>query len=116
MNPLQQLESCGQSPWLDNLSRGLIVNGGLKKLIEQDGVKGLTSNPSIFEKSIVGSDEYTQSLESFQALGDHSVNAIYEHLVIADIQSGGRCVPRRLREDEGARRIRQPRMLSLSCE
>ena len=87
MNPLQQLESRGQSPWLDNLSRGLIVNGGLKKLIEQDGVKGLTSNPSIFEKSIVGSDEYTQSLESFQALGDHSVSAIYEHLVIADIQS-----------------------------
>jgi transaldolase/glucose-6-phosphate isomerase len=87
MNPLKQLEACGQSPWLDNLSRGLILDGGLKRLIEQDGVKGVTSNPSIFKRAIVDSDEYSQSLARFQELADHDVSAIYEHLVISDIQS-----------------------------
>jgi len=87
MNPLQQLEACGQSPWLDSLSRRLIVDGGLKRLIEQDGVKGVTSNPSIFRKAIVESNDYTLSLARFQGLADHDVGAIYEHLVIADIRS-----------------------------
>ena len=87
MNPLQELAACGQSPWLDSLSRRLIVNGGLRKLIDEDGLKGITSNPSIFEKSIVDSDDYSPSIAQFQSLGDHGVSAIYEHLVIADIQS-----------------------------
>ena len=87
MNPLLQLAAFGQSPWLDNLGRRLIVDGGLKKLIEQDGLRGITSNPSIFEKSIVDSDDYSPSIASFLSRGDHSVSAIYEHLVIADIQS-----------------------------
>ena len=87
MNPLQQLEACGQSPWLDYLKRSLIEKGELRTLIERDGLKGVTSNPSIFEKAIGESDEYTQALKQFQAQADHSVSAIYEHLAIADIRA-----------------------------
>lgn len=87
MNPLQQLEACGQSPWLDYLKRSLIETGGLRALIENDGLKGVTSNPSIFEKAIAESDEYAEALKSFQAAGDHNISDIYEHLAIADIQA-----------------------------
>ncbi len=51
VNPLQQLDACGQSPWIDHLSRAF-SGGGLNTLVEQDGVKGVTSNPSIFENAI----------------------------------------------------------------
>ena len=85
MNPLKQLEACGQSPWLDYLKRSLIVKGELRNLIERDGLKGVTSNPSIFEKAIGESDEYADALKQFQAGADHSISAIYEHLAIADI-------------------------------
>ncbi|HVA15483.1 MAG TPA: bifunctional transaldolase/phosoglucose isomerase [Stellaceae bacterium] len=87
MNPLKQLEACGQSPWLDYLKRSLIGTGQLKTMIERDGLKGITSNPSIFEKAIGESDEYKQALKDFQAQGDHSISDIYEHLAIADIQA-----------------------------
>ena len=87
MNPLQRLEACGQSPWLDYLKRSLIEQGGLRDLIEQDGLKGVTSNPSIFEKAIAESDEYADAIKEFQAQGDHGVAAIYEHLAIADIRA-----------------------------
>jgi len=70
MNPLLQLAAFGQSPWLDNLGRRLIVDGGLKKLIAQDGLRGITSNPSIFEKSIVDSDDYSPSIASLLSRGD----------------------------------------------
>src|SRR5271163_3697083 len=86
MNPLKALEACGQSPWLDYLKRSLIENGELRTLIERDGLKGLTSNPSIFEKAIGESDEYADALKQLQAAADHSISAIYEHLAIADIQ------------------------------
>ena len=85
MNPLKQLEVCGQSPWLDYLKRSLIEKGELRTLIERDGLKGVTSNPSIFEKAIGESDEYADALQQFQATADHSISAIYEHLAIADI-------------------------------
>jgi transaldolase/glucose-6-phosphate isomerase len=87
MNALKQLETCGQSPWLDYLKRSLIENGELKTLIERDGLKGITSNPSIFEKAIGESDEYKDALKAFQAQGDHSISEIYEHLAIADIRT-----------------------------
>ncbi len=62
-NPLRQLHDYGQAVWLDFLSRRFIAEGGLKKLIEQDGLTGVTSNPSIFEKAIAGSTDYDSSLE-----------------------------------------------------
>ncbi|MGA7332198.1 MAG: bifunctional transaldolase/phosoglucose isomerase, partial [Pseudolabrys sp.] len=88
MNPLKQLEACGQSPWLDYLKRSLIEKGELRDLIEHDGLKGVTSNPSIFEKAIGESDDYADALKQFQAGADHSISTIYEHLAIADIQGG----------------------------
>ncbi len=87
MNPLKQLEACGQAPWLDYLKRSLLTSGELQTMIERDGLKGMTSNPSIFEKAIAESDEYTEALKKFQASGDHNINEIYEHLAVADIQA-----------------------------
>ena len=87
MTPLRQLEACGQAIWLDYLKRSLIQDGGLKALIDDDGLKGVTSNPSIFEKAIAGTDEYAEAISAFLAKGDHSVSEIYEHLAIADIQA-----------------------------
>ena len=87
MNPLRQLEACGQAPWLDYLKRSLIEKGELRTLIERDGLKGITSNPSIFEKAIGESDEYKGALKEFQAQSDHSISAIYEHLAFADIRA-----------------------------
>ena len=87
MNPLQRLEACGQSPWLDYLKRSFIENGELRRLIERDGLKGVTSNPSIFEKAIGESDEYAGAIEQYLDEGDHSVADIYEHLAIADIRA-----------------------------
>src|SRR6185503_13914910 len=85
VNKLKQLETCGQSLWLDYLRRSLIEKGELRTLIERDGLKGETSNPSIFEKAIDESDEYKASLEKFQAEADHSISEIYEHLAVTDI-------------------------------
>jgi transaldolase/glucose-6-phosphate isomerase len=87
MNPLQQLATCGQSPWLDYLKRSLIRNGELQALIDRDGLKGLTSNPSIFEKAIAESDDYAGAMAQYLKGADHGVSDIYEHLAIADIQA-----------------------------
>ena len=93
MNPLKQLEACGQSPWLDYLKRSLIEKGDLHTLIERDGLKGITSNPSIFEKAIGETEEYTDALKQFQAKADHGVSEIYEHLAIADIRGAAELMP-----------------------
>ena len=86
MNPLQQLEAAGQSPWLDFVRRSLIEHGEITAMIAADGLKGMTSNPSIFEKAIGASDDYTALFDAFLAGGDRSVSEIYEHLAVADIQ------------------------------
>ena len=69
------------------MKRSLIDEGELRTLIERDGLKGVTSNPSIFEKAIGETDEYADALKQFQAQADHSISAIYEHLAIADIRA-----------------------------
>ncbi|HVA15176.1 MAG TPA: bifunctional transaldolase/phosoglucose isomerase [Stellaceae bacterium] len=86
MNPLKRLGGYGQSPWLDYVNRSLIESGDLRTLIERDGIMGVTSNPSIFEKAIGETDEYAPALKQFQTEADHGVSAIYEHLAIADIR------------------------------
>src|SRR5690242_5131647 len=86
MNPVKELEKHGQSVWLDFLARGFIANGELKKLIEDDGVKGVTSNPSIFEKAIGSSDEYDGSIREALKLRDHSVSDLFERVAVEDIQ------------------------------
>jgi len=87
MNKLKQLEVCGQSLWLDYLMRSLIEKGALLTMIERDGLKGVTSNPSIFERAIGETDEYAGALEQFQAHSDHDIPAIYEYLAIGDIRA-----------------------------
>jgi transaldolase len=84
-NPLLELRNYGQSVWHDNISRDLLDSGALKKLIEEDGLSGLTSNPTIFEKAINGSTHYDASLKLLLAQGK-DVKEIYEALAIEDIQ------------------------------
>ena len=87
MNKLRQLEMCGQALWLDYLKRSLIEDGELLTLIVRDGLKGITTNPSIFERAIGETGEYADALWQFETQGDHSIPAIYEHLAIADIRA-----------------------------
>jgi transaldolase/glucose-6-phosphate isomerase len=84
-NPLLKLESFGQSIWLDYLRRGLITSGELKQLIEEDGLKGVTSNPSIFEKAIGGSHDYDEAIRRLAQAG-YSAAEIYQTLTVEDIQ------------------------------
>lgn len=85
MNPLKQLQSEGQSIWLDYIRRSLITSGELGALIKDDGLRGMTSNPTIFEKSINGSSDYDESLRHlFESHKD--VDAVYESLVVEDIR------------------------------
>jgi transaldolase/glucose-6-phosphate isomerase len=86
MNPVKALEQHGQAVWLDFLARGFIAKGDLKKLIDADGVKGVTSNPSIFEKAIGSSDEYDGAIGAALKDGDRSVGQLYEGLAVEDIQ------------------------------
>ncbi|APH54109.1 Glucose-6-phosphate isomerase [Granulibacter bethesdensis] len=84
-NPLAQLNDHGQSPWLDFVSRSLLESGELVKLIERDGVRGVTSNPSIFEKAIGQSKEYDPQLKETLERGDLEISTLYETLAITDI-------------------------------
>jgi len=86
VNPLKQLLKYGQSVWLDYIRRNLIISGELKRLIEEDGLRGMTSNPSIFEKAIAGSTDYTDFLNSLRDRTDLDAKARYELLAIRDIQ------------------------------
>jgi len=84
-NPLVELKGAGQSVWYDNIQRGLLMSGELQRLISADGVRGLTSNPAIFEKAISGSEEYAGTLEDLARSGK-SAQEIYEAIAIEDIQ------------------------------
>src|SRR5207237_2500712 len=85
-NPLLLLQKQGQSVWLDYIRRNLITSGELKRLIDEDGLRGITSNPSIFEKAITGSTDYTDILGALQSRRDLDAKARYEQLAIRDIQ------------------------------
>src|SRR2546427_10753078 len=85
MNPLVQLREFGQSPWYDYIRRGLITSGELKSLIDNDGLMGVTSNPSIFEKAISGSTDYDQALKQV-ASNVTGIKEIYETLAVRDLQ------------------------------
>ena len=85
-NPLKKLESLGQSIWLDYIRRDLIANGELQHLIDEDGLRGMTSNPSIFEKAIAESTIYDSVIQKM-ALDGKDVNTIYEAISQQDVQS-----------------------------
>jgi transaldolase/glucose-6-phosphate isomerase len=104
MNPVKALEAHGQAVWLDFLARGFVAKGDLKKLIDSDGVKGVTSNPSIFEKAIGSSDEYDEPIGKALKSGDRPVAELFEHLAIEDIQHAAdvlRPVYDQLKGDDG---------------
>jgi len=87
MNPVKALQDHGQSVWLDFLSRGFIADGGLKKLVDDDGLRGVTSNPSIFEHAIGHTKEYDDAIKRMLASHDHSPAQIFEQLAVEDIRN-----------------------------
>jgi transaldolase len=82
---LKSLVEAGVSPWLDYLQRSLITGGELKRMIDEDSLRGNTSNPSIFEKAILGSDDYDEQLKELSGQG-LSAQEVYEHIAIKDVQ------------------------------
>lgn len=85
MNAIERLCELGQSPWLDDMRRGLITGGGLKFMIDDDGIQGLTSNPAIFEAAIARSGDYDGAIRRLARKGK-SVQEIYQILTIEDVQ------------------------------
>jgi transaldolase / glucose-6-phosphate isomerase len=87
-NPLRMLQEYGQSVWLDFVSRDLLKSGELARLIAEDGVRGVTSNPSIFEKAIGHGDDYDELIAAAEAAADLDPGALFEGLAIHDIREG----------------------------
>jgi transaldolase len=85
-NPLRRLGELGQSVWYDFITRDLVVSGQLKRLIQEDGLRGMTSNPTIFEKAIAGSQLYDEDIRRLSELG-RSAAEIFEALSVADVRA-----------------------------
>lgn len=85
-NPLVQLGALGQSPWYDFITRELIASGKLAALIAEDGLLGMTSNPTIFEKAIAGSADYDEDIRRFTAEGRDPAG-VFEGLAVADVRA-----------------------------
>ncbi len=86
MNPLKTLQSYGQSAWLDYIRRSLLESGQLQQMIDEDGLRGVTSNPAIYQKAIAGSSDYNEALLAIEVEGDMDAMSLYEHLAIEDIR------------------------------
>lgn len=86
VNPLKELTKFGQAVWLDYIRRNLLTSGELQRLIDEDDLRGMTSNPTIFEKAITGSTDYADFLKSLASRPDLDAKARYELLAIRDIQ------------------------------
>ena len=84
VNPLVEMGKLGQSIWYDQMRRGLLTSGELERMIREDGLRGLTSNPTIFEKAIGGSTDYAEELRELSNRGA-SIDEIYQALVVEDI-------------------------------
>jgi transaldolase/glucose-6-phosphate isomerase len=84
-NPIKALNDFGQSPWMDYIRRDLLTGGGLKKMIDQDGLRGQTSNPTIFEKAITGGQFYSDITDSPEAK-KLDAKGVYEKIAIRDVQ------------------------------
>jgi transaldolase len=86
MNPLQRLAALGQSVYLDEISRGMLRDGDLRRLIEEDDLHGVTSNPAIFEKAIAQSHDYDDAIAELRKAG-HGVERIFETLAVEDVRA-----------------------------
>jgi len=103
MNPLLELRNQGQSVWLDYISRGLIAGGGLHSMIEDDGLRGVTSNPTIFEKAIDSGTDYDARLAELVARNpDSGAQQNYDELVIEDVRAAADALRLRYEENSGA--------------
>ncbi len=87
MSSIRVLQDYGQSIWLDYLRRCLITSGELQRLIDQDGIRGVTSNPAILQKAIAGSTDYDTALKAIEQDHDRSAISLYEQFAIEDIQA-----------------------------
>src|SRR5258705_11725558 len=85
-NPLVRLGELGQSPWYDYITRDLVTTGQLARLITEDGLRGMTSNPTIFEKAIAGSRLYDDEIRTLTEAG-RSAQEVFEHLAVADVRA-----------------------------
>ncbi len=86
-NPLRALETLGQSLWLDYIRRRLLESGEMNRLIDEDGIRGMTSNPAIFHKAIAGSDDYADQIAELAADLDLDDKALYERLAFQDVRT-----------------------------
>ena len=100
-NPLRTLQEYGQSAWLDFVSRELLQSGELGRLIVEDGLRGVTSNPSIFEKAIGHGDDYDGLIAAAEAAADKDPGALFEGLAIRDIQEGADALSAVYRQTQG---------------
>lgn len=101
MNPLKSLVDRGQSVWLDYIRRSLLTSGKLQQMVEEDGLRGVTSNPTIFEKAITGSTDYKSALEALLATRDLGTKTIYERLAVEDIQQAAGILEQVYRDTQG---------------
>jgi transaldolase len=99
-NPLKGLLAYGQSPWLDYIRRNILLNGDLKKMIDNDGLRGMTSNPAIFEKAITAGDDYNDIIKAPDAKSSTAM-ALYEKIAIRDVQDAADIVRAAHQETKG---------------
>jgi transaldolase/glucose-6-phosphate isomerase len=95
-NPLKELLNYGQSMWLDYIRRDLFTTGKLKQMITDDGLRGMTSNPAIFEKAIADSSLYDDFLKTLASRTDLDTTGRYEQIAIRDIQDAADALRPRL--------------------
>jgi transaldolase/glucose-6-phosphate isomerase len=100
-NPLRELQKYGQSIWLDYIRRHLITSGELQRLVVEDGLRGLTSNPTIFEKAVAGSTDYDELLGTVQGKGEQDANALYEQIATGDVGEAADVLRTVYRQTEG---------------
>ena len=83
-NPLVELAKAGQSVWYDQMERKLLTTGRLKQMIDEDDLRGLTSNPTIFEKAIAGSDDYDQQIRQLARFDTANVLVLFQRPGVVD--------------------------------
>ena len=107
-NPLRRLKDFGQSVWLDYIRRDLLPSPDFRRMIDEDGLDGMTSNPTIFDKAIEGAKDYDKELTELCAPGK-SIDDIYEALTTEDIKAAADKLRPDLRCERGPHRLRQLR-------
>jgi transaldolase len=87
MNPVRVLHTFGQSVWMDYIRRNFMTSGELRRVIVEEGISGVTSNPTIFAKAISGNSDYTEALSALRREPGLDAKACYERLAIEDIRT-----------------------------